>query len=122
MFHGSYDQTASRIPDETIPLEDLETGAIENLEASHRRRRHWPHTNDIDHIYAVDIPHDDGYRLGAKAERRDETVEISVFQYDPMPSYDSDPDGYGSFEDPDLDPADAETVEQLLRQTLLEVG
>lgn len=120
MFRGSYDQTASHIPDERVQLEDLEADAIEDLEASHRRRRHWPHTNDVDHLYAVDVPHEDGYRLAAKAEDRDGTVEISVFQYDPTPAYDSEPDDYAELEGPDLDPADDDTVEQLLRETLLE--
>lgn len=120
MFRESYDQTGSRIPDERVPLTAFSDETIENLEASHRRRRHWPHTSDVDHLYAVDLPHDDGYHLAAKAERRDETVEISVFQYDPAPEYDGEPDVYDEFEDPDIDPSDEETVEQLLQQTLLE--
>ncbi len=120
MFRGSYDQMTSRIPDETVPLQVFEEGTINELKASHRRRRHWPHTNDIDHLYALELPHGNGYHLAAKAEQRDEAVEISIFQYDPTPEYDGEPALYAEFEGSSLDPADEETIEQLLQQTLLE--
>lgn len=120
MFRSSYDQMTSRVPDETVPPQVFEDGTINELEASHQRRRHWPHTSDVDHLYDIELPRDDGYHLAAKAEQRDETLEISIFQYDPVPEYDGEPVAYAEFEDPCLDPADEDTVEQLLGQTLLE--
>lgn len=120
MYHDTTTPSSSPIPDETLPITAFEEGTIQQLEAKYRRTRHWPHTNEEDHLYRVELPHGDGYHLAAKAEERDGTVEVSVFQYDPMPDYDAEPAARAAFDGDDLDPADETDIEPLLQDALLE--
>ncbi|MDY6770895.1 MAG: hypothetical protein SV186_02970 [Candidatus Nanohaloarchaea archaeon] len=111
-------------PDELRALDTLPAGSLDDLTAEHRRTRDWPHFEGLDHIYTVTIPLDgEDYPVAVKVEQPDyrDEVEVSVFQYDPVPDYDSEPDGYAEYDLTIDDPPSAETVEALTRETLQEL-
>lgn len=98
MFHGTYSEMETRRPEETVSIDSFEEEATKHMTTTYRRTRTWPYTGETDHLYDVTLQYDgEDYPLAVKTEERDDMLEVSVFQYDPMPRYDGEPAAFDAF-------------------------